>query len=355
MRRLVGVGGLLLSAVMVELALLAAGARIPIEGWSEFLWGWGFAEVSITVNFAVVGGVLAFRRPANPIGWLLLVGAWQAASSLLGVDAVVGVPWAGVLAATFILVPHGRTLSRFWTAVLGVVTVLAAAASLSALLALEIGGQDAWDLFERPLVLAGLPIAVIAPVLRYRRGTGVERLQLRALAAAGVFSFVALFVSAPLGLLPIVNGLAIPAVAWGLVVAVLRYRLYDIDRVISRTVSYTVLSIVLGGVYMAVVFAMQAVLQPVTTSDLAVALGTLSAAALFAPLRRSIQRLVDRRFNRARFDAAATVASFSADLRDELEAEALVAAMREVVARSVEPSFAWVWTVPRERSIGRVQ
>jgi hypothetical protein len=336
-RRILPGVGLATAVLMVDAALAAAIGTVFYVGFEALVWDWILAETSLAVSFAVVGGVLTFRRPTNPIGWLLLLGTWQAVASLIGIDAVVAFPWAGVLAAIMLLVPYGRPQSVLWSVVLGVVVTVSMVVVVA---------EQLWNAVE--VVLLGcMVLGLVSLVMRYRAAVGTERQQLRALAAAGLFAVVAVFTTAPFGLLPVVNVVALPALAWGLAIAVLRHRLYDLDRVISRTVLYALLSLALAGVYAAVVFGLQAIFRPDTSSDLAVAVATLTAAALFTPLRGRLQRAVDRRFNRARYDAEATVAAFASELRDQLEPDVLIGAMRDVVARSVQPSFTTVWTAPR--------
>jgi hypothetical protein len=127
-------------------------------------------------------------------------------------------------------------------------------------------------------------------------------------------------------------------------IAVLRYRLYEIDRLISRTISWAIVSAILAGVFVGVVLAVQAILAPLTRSnDLAVAGSTLIVFALFVPIRRRVQRLVDRSFNRSRYDAERTVAAFAARLADEVDLEQLRAEILATVAATVEPSSVSLW------------
>jgi hypothetical protein len=127
-------------------------------------------------------------------------------------------------------------------------------------------------------------------------------------------------------------------------IAILRYRLYEIDRLISRTISYGVLTAIVGGLFVGFILVFQAVLAPVTGSnELAVAGSTLLAAALFQPIRRRVQRLVDRRFNRSRYDAERTVAAFAARLADEVDLEQLRAEILATVIATVEPSSVSLW------------
>lgn len=347
MRRLGSALAAVGALAMVEAVVIAAAFQVVGDGWATFIWEWGFAEMSMVLNFAVVGGVVAAKRPTNPIGWLMLLFAWQAAASSLKVTAVLAVPWTGILAAIILLFPHGRPLSRRWAVVVGAVLTVDLAVAAGVQFSVSVGGESIWDFLEPFLVLSLLP-AALSVVLRYRRGVGVERLQLRVLAVSCGAAVVAVFISAPFGLLPIVNGLAIPAVAWGLAVAVLRYRLYDLGRIVSRTISYSLLSALLVAAYAAVVTGLGAVFRPSASSDLTVAVATLTVAALFAPLRRRIQTVVDRRFNRARYDAAVIVSNFSNALRDQLDADAVAMSIGDVVEQIMQPSRVSVWTAPRQ-------
>jgi len=152
--------------------------------------------------------------------------------------------------------------------------------------------------------------------------------------AAPIASLVAGLVAfGDLALLPVAIG-----------IAVLRYRLYEIDRLISRTISYGVLTAIVGGLFVGFILVFQAVLAPVTGSnELAVAGSTLLAAALFQPLRRRVQRLVDRRFNRSRYDAEQTVAALTARLRDEVDLEAVCADILATVDAALKPSTSSLW------------
>jgi len=138
------------------------------------------------------------------------------------------------------------------------------------------------------------------------------------------------------------GGFALLPVAIG--IAILRYKLYEIDRLISRTISYGVLTAIVAGLFVGFILVFQAVLAPVTGSnELAVAGSTLLAAALFQPIRRRVQRLVDRRFNRSRYDAEQTVAAFAARLADEVDLDQLRAEILATVTATVEPSSISLW------------
>src|SRR6266540_2804633 len=303
------------------------------------------------VSAVTVGAVLASRRPRHPVGWLLLalglwftygyasyaLLAWRGAPTAVGSAAKdVGFFWmAACIGFILLLTPTGRLPSprwRWWARV-------AALAVMVGLLSSVLGpltepDQSVADLVAvralavwLPVVrgvtfaIAGLaiPIGAASLVVRFRRARGVERQQLRWLAvgaapvAVAVLAIAALvlagnevsfgwFVGVCLAVLPVAIGAAI-----------LRYRLYDLDRIISRTLAYGLLTVLLGGGYAGVVLGLGQLLG--RASSLAVAGATLAVAAVFQPARRRVQRAVDRRFNRRRYDAAQTIQAFSARLR----------------------------------------
>jgi hypothetical protein len=216
-------------------------------------------------------------------------------------------------------------------------------------------GWPPWSVLSASTpIIAVLTIAVVISMfLRFGRARGVERAQLRWLVwsmAAIVVGFIiglvgdSVFVNGLGGLVWIPAEIAFPLPAIAIGVAVLRYRLYEIDRVISRTISWAVVTLILGGLFVALIFALQALLAPVTQSnELAVAGSTLLVFALFQPLRRRVQRLVDRRFNRSRYDAERTVAAFAERLRDEVDLEQLRAEILATVSATVEPTSVSLW------------
>jgi hypothetical protein len=193
------------------------------------------------------------------------------------------------------------------------------------------------------LVVAFSLAVVIRQVLAYRRSTGVRRQQLKWLMSGGAVALIGLLGSPAVG----VAFVAVIALPISIGVGVLRYRLYEIDRLISRTLSYAILTAVLVGTFIGLV--------ALTTNTLAfsgrvgVAASTLAAAALFNPLRKRIQRLVDRRFNRVRYDAGATVAAFTARLRDAVEIDAIRADLLDTVNRAVQPTHVSMWIKPHAR------
>jgi 4-amino-4-deoxy-L-arabinose transferase-like glycosyltransferase len=182
--------------------------------------------------------------------------------------------------------------------------------------------------------------------VRFRRSTGSERAQLKWFVAGGgieaIMLVTSVFVTIPnqlfSALLTIVVSPLLPIAA---TIAILRYHLYDIDRILSRTVAYALVTGLLAGVFAILVVALQALLAPFTGSNaLAVAGSTLAVAAAFQPLRRRIQRLVDRRFNRSRFHADRIATGFAGLIRDQVEMSAVVAALDAAVDRAVQPSAA---------------
>jgi hypothetical protein len=353
----------------------------------------------VALTFATVGAILVSRLPANPIGWLLAAGglcfALGNGATALGVYGLSAHPgsipgaiwfawlsewiWApavGSVVGLALVYPSGRLLSARWRPV--------ALASIVLFAILAVGTAfgpwtDGMFPAQNPLainggtmppVLAALPalgvvfglftlaVALLSPasmVIRYRRSGGTERAQLKWFAAVVAVSVPAFLVSTFLyqatGMPGDVGnvaggvaytGFALLPVAIG--IAILRYRLYEIDRLISRSISYGVLTAIVGGLFVGFILVFQAVLAPVTRSnELAVAGSTLLAAALFQPLRRRVQRIVDRRFNRSRYDAERTVAAFASRLRDEVDLERLVAEILATVKQTVEPSSVSLW------------
>jgi hypothetical protein len=339
--------------------------------------------ILLSLVFTTTGAFLAGRRPANPVGWLLegwgLVMAFGTFTSayvdkgLVGdpgslpgpawvawAEAVVWHPAFALLAFLLLLFPHGRLPSPRWRpfawCTVAVYLTLSLAAALS---------PAAVNLYYpratppvRPavapladavfgLLLIGqllvLAVALISVVLRLRRASGEERQQVKwfvytVVTVVLVFATTTLMLGA--GYLFPIFGLIPVSVA----VAVFRYRLYDIDRLINRTLVYGLLTALLVGVYAGLVFLFGRLLDPATgDSALAVAASTLTVAALFQPARRRLQALVDRRFNRARYDAARTVERFSGRLRDHVDLDTLASELLAVVDHTVQPASASLW------------
>lgn len=209
-------------------------------------------------------------------------------------------------------------------------------------------------------VVAALAIAAISLVVRYRRATGILRLQLRWLVAAmtalvmGVLFglSVAIVIGQEAGnwaWIPVI--LAFPTVPVAIGIAVTRYRLFEIDRLISRSIGYALITVALFALFAVVNLGAQAVLAPFVRGDtLAVAISTLAVAATFNPLRVRLQRLVDRRFNRARFDHERTLDAFAGGLRQDLDVDRLLAHVHDTVQAAVEPRSLTVWRRDEERA-----
>jgi hypothetical protein len=201
------------------------------------------------------------------------------------------------------------------------------------------------------LVIIGFVGAAWSLVGRFRRTRGVERQQLRWVALATVLiALLAVVNLATLALgayalAPLVGGLNPPIMSVGIGAAILRYRLYDLDRIISRTLAYGLLTVLLGGGYALVVVGLGQLLG--RESSLVVAAATLAVAALFQPARRRIQQGVDRRFNRRRHDAAQTIATFSTRLRDQVDLTTLTGELLAVVDQTMQPTRTALWLRPR--------
>jgi hypothetical protein len=205
------------------------------------------------------------------------------------------------------------------------------------------------------IILVSLLVAAVSLVLRYRRTRGMERLQLRWLAVAGGLGAGLLLVTAAVAGLAGRDGIVLAALGAMVALlplatgaAILRYRLYDLDRIISRTVAYGLLTVLLGLGYAAVALGLGRLVG--RGSSLVVAAATLAVAALFQPLRRRVQAVVDRRFNRRRYDAARTVEGFATRLRDQVDLDALHGELLAVVDQTMQPTRASLWLRPQTPS-----
>lgn len=357
-------------------------------------------------SFAGVGLVLAVRRPAHAVGWLFLtagvffsltflslgytwVGLIGAPGSLPAAELVAWLNswiWLLALAATLtavFLFPTGRPPSRAWWPVLivwwamtGMVLVTSAFGPTPISLPTKDLGGEVDRSIPNPFGLGGAAgdalvalgpigqataplmflVAVASLVVRFRRARGIERQQLKWFTYAASFAIGLLVISftAPRG--------ALADIAWATGVlsfggmpiaaglAILRYRLYDIDVLINRTLVYGAVSAALVATYLAAILLLQTLLRPFTSgSELAVAGSTLLVVALFQPVRRRVQNIVDRRFYRSRYDAARTLHAFGARLRDEVELDALSREVTGVVRDTVRPAHVSLWLRERVR------
>ncbi len=380
-----------LAVVGISLSLvgLNRGLDLPEETGSELVTALFMGLAALL--FAVVGLLIARKEPANPIGWLFL----GSASALAIVSFAytytefaldsggdrVGVAWTAWVGSWLIigpaftapcliaqLFPAGRPMTGRWRRLLQLSLVLAVYVVLAP--ALGPGPVGDYPTIDNPLnppawvgtVLADLTwifallvlflISLGAVVVRFRRSRGVERQQLTWLAlAAGVaitgltlgFAFydgVSWLSNIFLGVAAVGFVLMPVAVA----VAILRYRLYEIDRIVSRTLVYTSLTVLLGAAYVGLVLAGQALFASFARgSNLAIAISTLIVAALFLPVRSRVQAFVDRRFYRRRYDAQRTLETFGVRLREQIDLVSLEHDLRGVVAETMQPTHTSVW------------
>ncbi len=348
------------------------------------------AVVLATVSAAAVGALVASRRPRHPVGWLLLgvglalvmtllvqsyvdygllarPGSLPAARFLAGFAYSTVLIWVSCAGFVLLLTPTGKLPSPHWrrwarvAATAPVVTVLGSVVQPNPLAPDYYGNPLAVPALARMLavpavvgavvVLASLPVGAGSLVRRFRRARGVERLQLRWLAyaaalAAGLLlvALVAAFVFAKEEVVFVSMALGVALLPLATGAAILRYRLYDLDRIISRTLTYGLLTVLLGGGYAAVVLGLGQLLG--RDSPLVVAGATLALAAVFQPARRRIQALVDRRFNRRRYDATRTIAAFSARLREEIDLATLDGELLAVVEQTMQPTMVSLWLRP---------
>ncbi len=349
-----------------DIAGLFAPANIPLL-------------LGVLLASPMVGAILAIRRPRNPIGWLFLMIALGLTLSVfsslyVGRSVAFGfnlpadrfVDWIGSLGATVasllavtwipLLFPDGRLPGPrwrpfAWLVALGNAGVIAAAA-------LTVDGD-----LPNPIAVQGPPIeiaagvagamtgfgiglAVASVVVRFRRSRGVERQQLKWFVAAASFLGVAIPITSGYqvewGGYVLEIGLILLPIAVG--IAILRYRLYDIDRLISRTIGWALVTLLLVGVFSTLVLGSSAVLGPLTGGNtLAVAGSTLVVAALFMPLRGRVQRAVDRRFDRATYSGEQLVSEFGERLRDQVDLQTIRAEIPATIDLAVRPRHVGLW------------
>jgi hypothetical protein len=334
------------------------------------------------LTFGITGALVIRSQPANPIGWLLsATGLWGALRELWEASAYNGFPtgefgqwvvswcWIGDLAVyafIFLLFPTGRLMSRRWRRVAWLLAAGAALAipgqALSPDNTMFVDHTNPFAVHSSlvapafsigiTVMLVALLASVASLILRFRRSAGVERLQLKQLVLAASVCLVIMPISVPFFedsvFVQVVIVLALISLPVATGMAILRYRLYDIDVVINRTLVYAGLTATLAGTYLASVLLLQLVLSGVTpNSSLAVAGSTLAVAALFQPARRRIQSAVDRRFFRRKYDAVRTLERFGARLRDEIDLDALGVELRAVVGDTMQPAHVSLWIRPR--------
>lgn len=382
------------------MAGIATGATVAAVAWSvgngpsapvsEVLSGWLLSLAFVL--FSWVGVVILRSQPGHVIGWIcaltgLLAGLEGAARAYLsrgslpasGAGAAVAVAvsnltslpqFALVVLFLPLLFPSGRLPSPRWRPVIvGLVVVTALQTLLTALQPGPVVWDDTVVLRHNPL---GTSVGELGPLMetigqygsiplilaalglliqRIRTADALERLQIKWAGSALALVVVTVIASAVPPLEQggeAVLGVAVLLVPLSVGVAITRHGLYEIDRIVSRTVAYALVTAVLAGVYLGSVIVLGSIGRAVTgdPGDLVVALSTLVAAAAFQPLRRRIQQVVDRRFNRARYDAARTAEAFARSLRDELDPEAIVGHLSAAAAAALHPSVVTVSTAP---------
>jgi hypothetical protein len=385
-----GALGLVLIAAWVLLTFLTRDIQISRDG----------AAMAAGLACGLVGMLVARRQPGNPQGWLLLgaaVGVFLVVDSglyavldyrlhhgqlPLGEVAVIargsiGPPLVFCFALIILLFPDGR-LTRRWTWVLWVYLVLTVVAAVGFVvneagtlagqrIAVDLNGtytgtgSPAGVLGVLAVASAGIvviplfwPAFAARQILSWRRASGEGRQQLKWLMGGAVFAVIGLALIAfgpPNNQLSgrVARDLAFVAIAAlpvSMGVGILKYHLYDIDRIISRTLAYALVTGLLVGVYAGLVLLATQVFR--FHGTVAVAASTLAVAALFNPVRRRVQRAVDRRFNRARYDAEATVAMFAARLKDAVDLDSVRDDLASVVQQALEPAHMSVWITPRD-------
>ena len=360
--------------------------------------------LGIAVPFAAVGFVVARRHAKNPIGWILMASAVCFLLSNVGTTYSVfdyrlhhgslplgwlavslgflWIPWLMLMALPVLLFPEGKVPSSRWrwslwvyVITFGVATtgslVLGVVVGLERHLQILLDGSPNTNHLTGVLGALNGPVYLCAPIVlvlwltwiarllvSYRRTTGDHRQQTKWLLCGAMITLIVLVASlvvSPLvpsssssGVWQVLVGsilpLGIAALPIGMGIGILKYRLYDVDRLISRTLSYAIVTGLLIGVYVGLVTLATRVLP--FSSPLGVAASTLVAVALFNPLRKRVQRLVDRRFNRARYDAEATVSAFAQRVRDDVDLAAVSSEFVRAVQISVEPAHVSLWLRP---------
>ena len=341
----------------------------------------GVVGVAFIGAFATVGALLAWKRPRNPIGWLLSAIGLVTAVAVFGVflahfpRTLTLAAWLGFMyllsfglcVFVILLFPSGHLPSRRWRPVswaagAGVAGWVLGCAFAPTIITVSpatrnpVGASGpAGDIFKL-MALGGAGLiavtglaSVVSLAFRYRRAGTAERAQLKWLVYAAAVIVVAGLTSALIASTNLQNTVssgAIALVPMAIGIAVLRYRLYDIDRIISRTVAYAIITGLLVGIYAGLVLLATHVVG--LRTPVAVAAATLAAAALFSPVRRRVQRTVDRRFNRVRYNTEATVAAFAARLKDAVDLDAVCDDLASVVQTAMEPAHVSMWTSQRD-------
>ena len=388
--------------VLGVVVVASFAAAVPLTVLSGQIFN-ALVAAAIGVPCAAVGWLVTRRQPGNPIGWLFLVtGVFMFLSTAggdygyyafrLGHHLPLGVagsalsqfwgPSLLLLGADILLFPDGRLPSRWWRlalwiyAVAFVLLILATSVAIAGALAahpIRVDSTGGLAAVDHPVgwfgpvqgllsvALAGLSLAFIArQALSWRRSSGDRRQQLKWLASGGAVTIICLFLAGTFSTSGGPNALlAVLGLAWfgvaalpvSIGVGILRYRLYEIDRLISRTLAYAIITGLLVGVYAGLVLLTTQVFK--FHSTVAVAASTLVAAALFNPVRRRVQHAVDRRFNRARYDAERMVAAFAARLQEAVDPDSVRADLTGVIQTALTPNHISVWIRPGDQHLTR--
>ena len=386
------VWGLSLALTALSLVLLAANRAQP----HVHIFDYWLEDLVITVQCSTVGAVIISRRPDNFIGWLFctigLIGGVDhfsaqyatyallaAPGTLAGGEALawvrgsIWVPHIGLFVLLGLLFPNGRLPGRRWqwllwlnatVVVLGALWIAFTPGPVDGLgpinnpLGVEplgiLGTQDTTNLVET-LLFALAFVAAVSLFVRLRRARGDERQQLKWFAYAGAVTTVSGAIVYPASevtgaawvgwVAAMIHVLGLVGLPVAVALAVLKYRLYDIDVIIHRTLVYSTLTGLLAAVYLGGVVLLQSFFRTLTGQEnpLAIVVSTLASVALFGPLRDRLQAFVDRRFYRRKYDAAQTLAAFNARLRDEVELSTLSDDLVAVVAETMQPTHVSLW------------
>jgi hypothetical protein len=383
-----------LAVALWALAMALVGVSVALALVRHRSIGWPSADdqqmAFMALIYPTVGLVIARHRPRNAIGWLFLaIGPWAGLSALAssiqgavplsnpasptGADVAEWLnqwvwvpPWFAIPTFLVLLFPDGRLPSRRWRPVAWLAGAAIGLTFVAGILSPDgSGGSNVDPSFVNPVVrmstavdrltpigflmfLAAVGLSIASLVVRFRQSRGLEREQLKWFVFAAVLT-VALGVGATVSVhalwLKLLGFVAIAVIPIACLIAIMRYRLYAIDRLISRTVVYFMVTAVLIGVYAAIVVGVGA-LTGRSDDPVVIAGATLAVAALFRPLLRGVKSAVDRRFARRRYDAQRALEAFAAGLRDEVDLEQVRASLVGTVRETVQPDRATLWLRP---------
>jgi hypothetical protein len=378
--------GLILVAT-VSLVVLATSVLFFVYGDGQ-----NGSVVVFTGLWAILGAVIVALRPGNAVGWLFLalglfwsvgLATTQSVQSMSSEFLVTWVSWFSewfwilgftLIVTSLFLIPTGRLPSRRWLPPLVVFEVAAISCVVVASLEGTVQASSNAPLVTNPVGISGLPdiesffdpglaliffggavIGAASLVARYQSADTVERQQLKVVALSAPIAVVLVVIGGILGtshpfLHTVIWDAGMSLIPLSVTVAILRYRLFDVDLLISRTLVYGSLTLLLGLAYAGLVLAGQAVFSSFAGgSNLAIAVSTLVVAALFLPARTRVQRFVDRRFYRRRYDARRTLEAFGSRLREHIELDGLRSDLEAVVRETMQPERVSLWLAAEAR------